>query len=103
MINTPTVNIRDILRNHKQILERVKNKKERVIVASQDKPQVGIVSIDDLQRLEELEKQEKNKRSTKSLLETAKKIREVLKDENLPANLGEKHDFYHYEEEIKKH
>ena len=52
-----TVNIRDILRNHKQVLARVKQTKQRVTVVSQDQPQVGIVSLDDLKRLEELDKQ----------------------------------------------
>lgn len=98
MPTTNLVTIRDILRNHKQVLERVKNNKERVTVVSQDKPQVGIVSLDDLKRLEELDQQIKYQSSTKSLLDTAKKIREVLKSEHLPSDLSTHHDYYHYEE-----
>ncbi len=98
MLQTNTVTIRDILRNHKQVLERVKNNRERVTVVSQEKPQVGIVSLDDLQKLEELDKQAKYQASTKSLLGTAKKIREVLQHEHLPTDLSTRHDYYHYEE-----
>jgi prevent-host-death family protein len=97
MLTSPTVSIRDMLRNHKQVLERVKTTKVRVTVVSQDEPQVGIVSLEDLQKLEELDKQTKYQISTKSLLDTAKKIRDVLKDEHLPTDLSTRHDFYHYE------
>ena len=98
MLQSNIVNIREILRNHKQVLERVKNSNQRITVVSGVKPQVGIVSLDDMKRLDELDKQTKYQASTKSLLDTAKKIREVLKDENLPKDLSERHDFYHYEE-----
>lgn len=92
-----TVNIRDILRSHKQILERVKLSKERVVIVSQEQPQAGLVSLDDLKKLEGLDKQQKNQQSTKSLLEVAKKVHDLLKDEKLPADLSAKHDYYHYE------
>ena len=98
MMNVPTVNIRDILRNHKQVLERVKNDKKRVIVTSQDEPQVGIVTLDDLKKLDDLDKKAMYQESTKSLLETAYKIRAVLKEEKLPADLSSRHDKYHYED-----
>lgn len=96
MLNTTNVNIRDILRNHKHVIEQVKKKRERVTVVSQQEPQVGIVSLEDLKRLEELDKQEQYQQSTKSLLEVARKVREVLKDETLPKDLSTKHDAYHY-------
>ena len=96
MLNPNIVNIRDILRNHKQVLNKVKRTRQRVTVVNQNEPQVGIVSLDDLKRLEELDKQSRYQQSTKSLLDTAKKIREVLKDKKLPADLSAKHDDYHY-------
>lgn len=95
MLNT--VNIRDILRSHKQVLERVKKTKERVVIVSQEQPQAGLVSLDDLKRLDQLDKQQKYQQSTKSLLDVAKKVHELLKDEKLPADLSTKHDYYHYE------
>jgi PHD/YefM family antitoxin component YafN of YafNO toxin-antitoxin module len=97
MHTSSTVTIREILRNHKRVLEHIKTTKERVTVVSQDEPQVGIVSLDDLQKLEELDKKTKYQASTKSLIDTVKKIREVIKDEHLPADLSTRHDFYHYE------
>lgn len=95
-----TVNIRDILRSHKQVLERVKLKKERVVIVSQKQPQAVLVSLDDLNRLEELDKQQKYQQSTKSILEVAKKVHQILKenDEHLPSDLSTKHDYYHYGE-----
>lgn len=97
MLNTNIVTIREVLRNHKRLLERVKKTKMRVTVVSQDHPQVGIVSLDDLKRLDDLDKQAKYQQSTKSLLEVAKKVREVLRNEKLPEDLSTRHDYYHYE------
>lgn len=93
-----TVNIRDILRSHKQILQRVKQKKERMIIVNQKQPQAGLVSLEDLSKLEQLDKQQKYQQSTKSILEVAKKVHQILKDNNehLPSDLSIKHDYYHY-------
>jgi PHD/YefM family antitoxin component YafN of YafNO toxin-antitoxin module len=79
------------------LLEQVKKTKKRVTVVSQNHPQVGIVSLDDLNRLDELDKQARYQQSTKSLLEVAKKVREVLKNEKLPEDFSTRHDHYHYE------
>lgn len=94
-----TVSIRDILRNHKQVLKKVKQKQGRIVIVSQKQPQAGLVNLDDLKRLEELDRQQKYQQSTKSILETAKKIHQILKknNEHLPADLSAKHDYYHYE------
>lgn len=94
-----TVNIRDILRSHKQVLERVKQKNERVVIVSQNQPQAGLVSLDDLKKLEGLDKQQRYQQSTKSLLAVAKRVHDLLKDEELPADLSAKHDYYHYEKD----
>lgn len=102
MLNANIVNIRDILRNHKQILEQVKSTKKRITVVTQDIPQVGIVSLDDLKKLEELDKQAKYQASTKSLLDVAQKVQGVLKHEHLPKDLSAKHDYYHYTEDTKE-
>ena len=90
-----TVNIREILRSHKQVLERVKEKKERLTIVSQEQPQAGIVSLEDLKRLEELDQLEKNAISTKSLLEAAKKVHKVMANsgEKLPTDLSVRHDY----------
>lgn len=92
-----TVSIRDILRSHKRVLEGVKKNKERVVIVSQEQPQAGLVSLEDLERLEELDQQQKYQQSTKSLLGVARKVHKLLENEKLPANLSTKHDYYHYE------
>jgi PHD/YefM family antitoxin component YafN of YafNO toxin-antitoxin module len=101
MMQPTNVTARDILRNYKAIITKVKTTKQPAIVVSKKEPQVAIVSMGDLQRLTELDQLERNQRSTKSLLETAMKIRELLKDEKLPKDLSVNHDIYHYEEEEK--
>ncbi len=95
-----TVNIRDILRSHKQVLDRVKGKKERLTIVSEKQPQAGIVSLDDLKKLEELDQLERNTASTQALLNAAKKVHQLLneKGEELPTDLSDRHDYYHYEE-----
>lgn len=93
-----TINIRDILRSHKSVLKRVKQKKERMIIVNQKQPQAGLVSLEDLSKLEQLDKQQKYQQSTKSILQVAKKVHQILKDndEHLPSDLSAKHDYYHY-------
>jgi hypothetical protein len=56
---------------------------------------VAIVSLEDFKKLQNM----RFKNSAKSLLDTAVKVRELLKDEKLPADLSERHDFYNFEEE----
>lgn len=92
-----TVNIRDILRSHKRVLERVKKHKERVVIVRGQQPQAGLVSLDDLKRLEGLDKQQKYQQSTRSLLEVANKVHKLLENEKLPVDLSAKHDYYRYE------
>lgn len=87
MLNTITITARDILRNYKEVFDKVKKTKQPAIVVSQKEPQVAIVSLDDLERLKEL----KNKQSTKSLLDLSGII---PKGSGLPADLSEKHDEY---------
>lgn len=102
MLNTITVTARDILRNYKEVFDKVKKTKQPAVVVSQKEPQVGIISLDDLKRLEELDNQMKYQASTQSLLETAGKVRKVLKDKNLPKDLSTNHDYYHYEKADSK-
>lgn len=87
MLNTVTITARDILRNYRQVFDKVKKTKQPVVVMSQKEPQVAIVSMDDLRRLEIL----KNKQSTKVLLDLAGII---PKGSGLPADLSGKHDEY---------
>ena len=92
----PTIiTTRDVLRRYKEIIAKVRDTKQPAIVVSQKEPQVAIVSLEDLETLQNL----RVKHSAKNLLATAMKVRTLLKDEQLPADLSERHDFYHFEEE----
>lgn len=87
MLNTTTITARDILRNYKEVFNKVKKTKQPAVVVSQKEPQVAIVSLDDLERLKIL----KNIQSTKALLDLAGII---PKGSGLPTDLSEKHDEY---------
>jgi hypothetical protein len=55
---------------------------------------VVIVSLEDFEKLQNL----RYKNSAKTLLDTALTVRNLLKDEMLPADLSERHDFYNDQE-----
>lgn len=90
MLNTVTVTARDILRNYKEVFNKVKKTKQPAVVVSKKEPQVAIISLDDLEKLKIL----KNKQSTKALLDLTGII---PKGSGLPADLSEKHDKYTWE------
>lgn len=76
-----------MLRNYKRVFEKVKNTKQPTVIISKKKPQVAIVSLDDLKNLQLA----KNKKSTKALLDLAGII---PKGSGLPTDLSQKHDEY---------
>lgn len=76
-----------MLRNYKQVFEKIKKTKQPAVITSRKKPQVAIVSLDDLEKLKTL----KNKQSTKALLDLAGIIQ---KGSGLPKDLSEKHNEY---------
>lgn len=85
MLDTVTITPRDILRNYRQVFDKVKTTRRPAVVVSQKKPQVAIISLDDLENLKQL----KNKKSTKALLDMAGII---PKGSGLPADLSKKHN-----------
>jgi prevent-host-death family protein len=92
-MNTFAVSARDIQRNYRDILERVKQTGQSAILMSQKEPQAAIVSLEDLEKLTEA----RRKNSAKALLELAQDVRGLLKDETLPADLAQRHDDYLWE------
>jgi PHD/YefM family antitoxin component YafN of YafNO toxin-antitoxin module len=90
MFTTTNVTTRDLLRNYKRVINQVKTTKEPAVVVSQKKPQVAIVSLADLEALRDL----RHRDSGRVLRETARRVRAVLKDEHLPADLSVHHDEY---------
>lgn len=87
MLNITTVTPRDILRNYKEVFEKVKTSKQPAVVMSRKEPQVVIVSLDDLEKLKQL----KYRQSTRALLNLAGII---PKGSGLPADLSAKHNEY---------
>lgn len=87
MISPSIVTARDILRNYKGVFDKVIKTKQPTVVVSKKKPQVAIVSLDDLEKLKQL----KNKQSTKALLDLAGII---PKGSGLPSDLSHKHNEY---------
>ncbi|MBI2330433.1 type II toxin-antitoxin system Phd/YefM family antitoxin [Candidatus Daviesbacteria bacterium] len=85
MLNTVTA--RDILRNYKEVFDKVKKTKEPAVVMSKKKAQVAIIPMEDLEKLGQF----KNKQSTKALLDLAGII---PKGSGLPADLSKKHNEY---------
>ena len=89
-LTTATITPRDILRDYKNIFDKVKKTKQPVVVFSHKEPQVAIVSLDDLEKLQALQ----YKNSAKSLLDLANKARGILVEEKLPKDLATNHDKY---------
>lgn len=87
MLTQNQITTREMLRNYKRVFEKVKNTKQPTVIISKKKPQVAIVSLDDLKNLQLA----KNKKSTKALLDLAGII---PKGSGLPTDLSQKHDEY---------
>jgi PHD/YefM family antitoxin component YafN of YafNO toxin-antitoxin module len=78
------------LRNYKRVIDAVKKTNAPAVVVSQREPQVAIVSLADLEELRAL----RDQNSGRALLKTAHRVRTLLKDEHLPADLSTRHDAY---------
>jgi hypothetical protein len=89
-MNTFAVSARDMQRNYRDILERVKQTGQAALLMSQKEPQAAIVRLEDLEKLS----QARRKNSAQALLDLAQEVQALLKDETLPADLSQKHDYY---------
>jgi prevent-host-death family protein len=94
-MQTHMISARDIQRNYKAVVDRVKHTKQPAILMSQKEPQAVIVSVEDFEKLQEMRK----RNSARAALSFAKEVRALLKDENLPADLSTRHDYYLWEEQ----
>ena len=90
MLTTNDVSVRELLRNYKDIAKRVQKTGKPVIVTSQKKPQVAIVSIKDVETL----RQAKGQKSTQTLY---KLVGIIPKGSGLPRDLSKNHDKYTWE------
>lgn len=80
MLNT-YIPARSLQKSYKSIIEGVKNKKHAVVLTTNNKPQVAIVSLEDLEKIQLV----KARQASLSILKLAIESREELK--NLPSDL----------------
>ncbi|MBI2326950.1 type II toxin-antitoxin system Phd/YefM family antitoxin [Candidatus Curtissbacteria bacterium] len=81
MFNTNIIPARNLQKSYKSIIERVKTKKNAIVLTTNKKPQAAIVSLEDLDRIQ----QAKAMQSSLDILKLATESKEELK--NLPADL----------------
>lgn len=84
MLATNTVPARDLQKSYKSIIEGVKARKHSVVLTTNNKPQVAIVSLEDLERIQ----QAKSTQTSLDMLKLAIESKEELK--SLPADLRKK-------------
>lgn len=81
MLNTNIIPARNLQKSYKSIIDDVKTKKRAVILTTNNKPQVALVSLEDLEKIQ----QAKASAASLDLLKLAIESREELK--SLPSNL----------------
>lgn len=81
MLNTNIMPARNLQKSYKSIIEDVKVKKRAVILTTNNKPQVALVSLEDLEKIQ----QAKAAAASLDLLKLAIENREELK--SLPSDL----------------
>jgi hypothetical protein len=87
MLSTQIAAVREILRNYKGVLEKIRKTRQAAIVTNPRTPQVAAESLDDLGVLQEA----RFRNSTKALLGLAGII---PKGSGLPADLSDNHSHY---------
>lgn len=83
MLNPSIIPARNLQKSYKSIIEGVKTKKRAVVLTTNNKPQVAIVSLEDLEKIQ----QTKAAQGTSEMLKFVEEHKEDLKQ--LPANLRE--------------
>lgn len=94
-MNTFSVSSSDVQKRYKEVVDRVKQTKQPALLMNNKEPQAAIVSLEDLAELQQL----RQRNSAKNLLAWTAEVRELLKDEHLPADLSTRHDYYLWEED----
>src|SRR5215213_3108076 len=89
-MNTFAVSSSDFQKQYKTVVERVKQTKQPALLTSKKEPQAVLISLEDYEKLESLRRRD----SAKNLLAWVHNVRELLKNEQLPADLSTRHDYY---------
>lgn len=84
MLNTSVIPARNLQKYYKSTIEKVKAKKEVVILTTSGKPQAAIISLEDLEEL----KRAKSRTADLEMLKLATESKKELS--SLPANLRDK-------------
>ena len=92
MNNVPNfiINARDLLRDQKAIIDRVKETKQSAILVTHKEPQVAIIPLEELEELHRL----RQKEALKQMQGLADKIAKAHKNNPLPRDLAQNHDRY---------
>lgn len=93
-MDTFTVSSSNFQKSYKTVVERVKQTRQPAVLTNKKEPQVVIISLEDYGKLQDL----RRRNSAKNLLAWVADVRKLLKDEQLPHNLSEQHDYYLWEE-----
>jgi prevent-host-death family protein len=89
-MNTTTVTVRELQRNQKDVIERVKKTKQPAVVVNQDEPQVILMPLDAAREFERLQRKEALER----LLAFSEEMAVKYKDKPIPTDLSVNHDKY---------
>lgn len=60
MVMTTDITIRDVLRNHQAVFEKVRRTKKPAIVFNRTKPEVAIIDLETLALIREIKKRKEN-------------------------------------------
>lgn len=86
MLNLNTISARDLQKSYRSIINKVKSKKQPVILTTKNQPQAAIVSLEDLDKLQQI----KYKQGSLEMLKFIAEHKEELR--GLPADLRERAD-----------
>jgi len=96
MLNVNIIPARNLQKSYKAIIEKVKTKKQTVVLTTNKKPQAAIVNLEDLEKLQ----QAKTSRASLDMLKLAADNRKELK--SLPADLRNRANKILYSEGIQE-
>jgi prevent-host-death family protein len=92
MGNIQTIPARDMARNYRTIIAKIKETKEPIILSSQNQPEAAVVPMEDLTKLQELKMQE----SAQALAKIGQ-LAKTIKGE-APRDLSQNLDAYTWDE-----
>jgi PHD/YefM family antitoxin component YafN of YafNO toxin-antitoxin module len=92
MINTQSIPAREMARNYKSIIAKVKQTKEPVILSTQDQAEAAIISLEDLEKLKQLKSQQ-----SAQALQKIGDLAQTIKGE-APRDLSQNLDAYTWDE-----